>query len=111
MICDWGTIVIVPYPFVEQPIRKVRPALVLSSRSFNAAGQTVTAMVTTAARSAWPEDQLITDWARAGLKRPCIVRFKVFTLQNEAILQELGQLSSHDAAIVRNGARRVFGMA
>ena len=110
MICDPGAVVLVPYPFVDHPVVKVRPALVLSSRRFNSFGDTLTAMITTAARSRWPGDLTVCDWAAAGLKRPCIIRFKIVTLQNEAIFQELGALSASDARAARDGMLRVLSV-
>ncbi len=41
-------VVIVPFPFSNQPGAKRRPALVLSASSFNRHGQAVLAMITTA---------------------------------------------------------------
>ncbi|MEX0627389.1 MAG: type II toxin-antitoxin system PemK/MazF family toxin, partial [Cucumibacter sp.] len=35
MICEFGDVVVVPFPFVERPISKRRPALVFSTRAFN----------------------------------------------------------------------------
>ena len=35
MICDRYDVVVVPFPFDEIPVRKRRPVLVFSGRSFN----------------------------------------------------------------------------
>ena len=48
MHCDRWQVVAVPFPFSERPGAKRRPALVLSNGSFNRAGHTVLAMITTA---------------------------------------------------------------
>ena len=108
MICDAGTVVVVPYPFVEHPVVKVRPAVIISRRAFNVAGHSLVAMITTAARSSWPEDRPLQDWAAAGLKRPCIVRFKIFTLQNEAVQRDLGRLTTNDLKRVHESLDRVL---
>ena len=48
MICDSGDIVAVPFPFVDSPQTKRRPALVLSKRDFNQNHKhTLLAMITT----------------------------------------------------------------
>lgn len=71
----------VPFPFTDQLAQKRRPALVLSEPSFQrASGHLLLAMVTSARQSAWPLDWSITDLALAGLSQPCLVRFKLFTL-------------------------------
>ena len=36
-ICERFDVVVVPFPFVDSPTTKPRPALVLSTRAFNAA--------------------------------------------------------------------------
>lgn len=82
MICEPWDVVVVPFPFVERGADKRRPALVLSQNTFNQAGNTVLAMITTRAYPAWPGDTQIDGRADAGLRLPCIVRLKIFTLDN-----------------------------
>ena len=47
-------IIIVPFPFTNQPGSKRRPALVLSTSGFNRHGQIILAMITTAGHHPWP---------------------------------------------------------
>lgn len=100
MICDRSTVVVVPFPFSERPGIKRRPALVLSTRAFNEAGHTVLAMITSKGHSAWPGDTELSDLSSAGLKVPCLVRLKVFTLDNRLLLRPIGALAASDAARV-----------
>lgn len=74
VICDPSDVVIAPFPFTEKLGVKRRPALVLSSKAFNANGHTVLAMITTKTHSPWPGDISIEDLAVAGLHVPCVVR-------------------------------------
>ena len=99
-IFDRFDVVVVPFPFSEKTGRKRRPALVLSNREFNRAGHTVLAMITTSGHHPWPGDCRITDLEAAGLPLPCIVRMKLFTLDNRIILRTLGHLSDADLARV-----------
>jgi mRNA interferase MazF len=96
MICEPWTIVVVPFPFTERPGSKRRPALVLSGRSFNSAGHTVLAMITTRAHRAWPGDSEIKNLESAGLPLPCIVRLKIFTLDNRLLMRKIGSLAPAD---------------
>jgi mRNA interferase MazF len=98
-------VVVVPFPFTETEDRKRRPALVLSQRSFNEGGYTVLAMITTKSEPAWPEDSVIGDLGSAGLERPCIIRWKLFTLDNQLIVRRIGQLGELD----RGRAARALG--
>ena len=102
MICDRYDVVVVPFPFVEKPVKKKRPALVLSNAAFNRSGHTMLAMITTRRHPPWPGDFEIENYPKAGLKLSCIVRFKVFTLDNRLILKKLGRLEPGEAAQVES---------
>ena len=97
MICDFGDVAVVPFPFVDVAAEKRRPAVILSHAAFNEPhGHSVFAMITTAAGSKWPSDIDIQDYQTAGLNRPCVVRWKLFTLPNEFILKRAGSLAVSD---------------
>ncbi len=93
---DQWEVVIVPFPFSTQLGNKRRPALVLSKRAFNQHGSTVLAMITTAGHHPWPGDVLLTGLAAAGLHAPCLVRLKLFTLDNRLIVKNIGRLVAAD---------------
>lgn len=110
MICETGEVAIVPFPFVDLTVSKVRPALVLSNRVFNEDnGSTILVMITTAKRSTWPSDIPLSDVETAGLKPGCYVRWKVFTLSNELLQKTAGFLSRNDLRTVQTAARRLLG--
>jgi mRNA interferase MazF len=97
MICDHGDIALVPFPFVDLPTSKRRPALIISSRSFNAQNDhSIFAMITTAKSSTWPSDYMLRSPSDAGLKTQCYVRWKTFTLPNQIIIRRLGKLAAED---------------
>lgn len=98
MICDQWDVVVVPFPFTERPGAKRRPALVLSKAVFNRGGFSILAMVTSAAHLPWPGDVAISQWQKVGLSTPCIVRLKLFTLDNRLILKIAGRLAEPDRA-------------
>jgi mRNA interferase MazF len=105
VICEPWSVVVVPFPFTEKPGAKRRPALVLSNSSFNAAGHTILAMITTKAQPPWPGDTDVHDLQDAGLRVPCIVRLKLFTLDNRLVLRVAGGLSEQDRAAVAASIR------
>src|SRR4051812_33210417 len=97
MICDRWQVAVVPFPFMERPASKRRPALVISSAQFGADnGHTIMAMITTAKHANWPSDHTIVDLGSAGLSVPCCVRWKVFSLPNALIQKILGELGFAD---------------
>lgn len=105
MISEAGDVVVVPFPFSERPGVKRRPALALSSSQFSREGHSVFAMITTKNHSPWPGDVLIRDLEAAGLQHPCIVRLKLFTLDNRLALRRLGHLGETDLASVEGSLR------
>jgi mRNA interferase MazF len=109
VICDFGDIVVVPFPFVDLAAEKRRPSLVLSHATFNNShGHSVCAMITTAAGSNWPSDVAIKDLKPAGLNRPCVIRWKLFTLPNGYILRRAGKLAPQDQDNVVSAARNIL---
>jgi mRNA interferase MazF len=109
VICDFGDVVVVPFPFVDVASTKRRPSVVLSRTAFNEShGHSICAMVTTAARSHWPSDIPIAEIKPAGLNRPCVLRWKLFTLPNELILRRAGRLVSSDRDAITSAARQIF---
>ncbi|MBI4303850.1 MAG: type II toxin-antitoxin system PemK/MazF family toxin [Chloroflexi bacterium] len=105
MICDPWDVVVVPFPFTEKAGAKRRPALVLSPRPFNKNGHTLLAMITTQSHSPWPGDTNIKELSTAGLHSSCIVRLKVFTLDNRLIIRRSGCLSDRDRKNVAESVR------
>jgi len=98
-------VVVVPFPFTERADAKRRPALVLSTKAFNENGHTLLAMITTKSHLPWPGDTNMEELSMAGLQTPCIVRLKVFTLDNRLIIRRSGRLSEKDRKNVAKSIR------
>ncbi len=96
-------LVAVPFPFTNRTATKRRPALIVSAGTFNHThGHSILAMVTTAA-GMWPSDVMIGNWEDAGLRVPCKVRWKLFTLDNNLVSGSIGRLSPADRDAVAQG--------
>jgi mRNA interferase MazF len=90
-------IAVVPFPFVDAPRTKPRPALVLSVSTFNRRnGHTLLAMITTAEHTRWLSDHPIRDLRPTGLRVACAVRWKLFTLDNRVFHRRIGHLGERD---------------
>ena len=98
--------VVVPFPFVERGGAKRRPALVISAEAFAPSGHVVLVMITTGGRRRWPGDVELADFLEAGLRRPCIARLKLFTLDRRLISRTLGRLSAADRKRAGDSLRR-----
>ena len=104
-----GDVVEVPFPFVDVPVRKRRPALVLALPE--ADGDTevaILSMITSARRSRWDSDVTLEDWRAAGLRAPSLVRWKIFTLERSLVLNRRGSLSVSDLERVSQQFRTLF---
>ncbi len=104
--CERWDIVVVPFPFTERVAVKRRPALTLSTGQFNQQGHTVLSMITSTAHHRWPGDVAIDHFEDAGLQQACIVRLKVFTLDNRVIATRIGTLSPRDRRHVAKQLRK-----
>ena len=96
-------VVHVPFPFTDKEASKKWPALVVSDEfAFNApAGHSVMVMITSEEHAAWPLDCVVKNLQAAGLPAPSKVRFKLFMLDHQLVLDRLGQLDAEDAARVQ----------
>jgi len=107
---QWA-VVVVPFPFTDRRAERRRPALVVSRPDAlgNRVGQSVLAMITSAAHSAWPLDVPLTDLASAGLQAPSLVRMKLFTLDDRLVERQVGALAAADVQVAAAALIRLFG--
>jgi mRNA interferase MazF len=110
MIAERGAVVVVPFPFADQPVSKRRPAVVMSGRAFNQSqGMTTLAMITTGKRTHWLGDVPISDLQSAGLREACVVRPRLGTVDNGFIEEVIGELAERDRQALRRSIERLFG--
>jgi mRNA interferase MazF len=103
------SVVVVPFPFRDQNTSKRRPALVISSYTFNNSVQhSILAMITSAKNSNWLLDVAISDLQNAGLTSESIVRMKLFTLDNSLIIRQAGSIGDADRKSVGNALNQLF---
>lgn len=111
MICEAWDIAVVPFPFTDSSVSKRRPALVLSLASFNrSSGHTILAMITTARQTSWPGDIALSS-ASTGLPKECLVRLKIFTLDNRFIARVIAKLPPKERQKVRASMEQALGVA
>ncbi len=107
MICDPFDVVEVPFPFSDLPRSKRRKALVISGREFNRRnGSTILMMITSATHSSWYLDVRLENWRQSGLRKPCVARLKLFTLDNGLIIEKAGQLTGEDRGRIATALRK-----
>jgi mRNA interferase MazF len=106
-------VVVVPFPFADRPVRRRRPAVVVSRPDAlgNAIGHSVLAMITSAGHGRWPLDVPVSDLEEAGLSAPSVVRMKLFTLDDRLIDRSAGTLAQSDVRGVETSLARLLGGA
>lgn len=109
MIYSRWDVVEVPFPFVDKVKAKTRKAIVLSSGDFQTHNSAcILMMITSATNTKWFGDIEIKDIEPAGLKKKCVARLKVFTLQDSLIRAKVGHLSTDDLQRVGKSLKSVF---
>ncbi len=107
---DFGSIVLVPFPFTDLSAAKVRPALIVSKGDTSSRDVIVCFITSQETHSAQPHTLPLTPTAKSGLKVLSTVRFdKIATLDRRIILGELGRM---DARVLRTHRKKfldVFG--
>jgi mRNA interferase MazF len=108
---DHFAVVRLPFPFTDRQNQKRRPALVLSQPGFQqTCGHLLLVMITSARQSSWPFDWPIEDLQVAGLPQPCVVRLKLFTLDERLVLDRLGGLADVDRAAVTSRLAKLLSV-
>ncbi|MGH9199143.1 MAG: type II toxin-antitoxin system PemK/MazF family toxin [Acidimicrobiia bacterium] len=97
-----GDIVLVPFEFTDRPIRKRRPALVISSEAYHKARQDViiAAITSRMRRPLLYGDHLIGQWQQGGLLKPSVMTAIVRTVKGTMISRRLGRLARTDMEAV-----------
>jgi len=108
---EFGSVVLVPFPFTSQAASKKRPAVVVSSRAYNTMRPDVVVMAITSQFRASPAlgEVWLGQWQAAGLLKPSAVKPVFATLEQALVLRQLGTLSVGDQAALRKAIDETLG--
>jgi mRNA interferase MazF len=111
MPCEFGTVVLVPFPFTDQTASKRRPAVVVSNGAYNFVRPDVVLMAITSQLRPAPAlgDVWVSQWQQAGLLKPSAVKPVFATIEQRLILRELGMLQSADQIALRKAIAETIG--
>jgi len=100
---EFGDLVLVRFPFTSQTASKQRPAVVVSSRAYNASRPDVVIMAVTSQIHPVPGfgELRIADWQGAGLLKPSAIKPVFATLEQNLIVRRLGVLPAPDQTALR----------
>ena len=91
-------VVVLPFPYSDNIEKsKRRPVVIVSKNAayHKKTGKVIVAMITSS-HEPWPGDVIIHDVGKAGLGVNCVIRMKLFTLEQKHILAHIGRLSAKD---------------
>lgn len=95
---EFGNVVLVGFPFTNLKATKKRPAVILSSTSYQAYRPDVILLAITS-RIKDPltyGEAMIADWGQAGLIKPSLFKPLIATVDQVIVLKKLGTLSAGD---------------
>ena len=106
-----GDVLEVSFPFVDRPVKKRRPAFLLSNQVSGEGDEIlIFAMITSAKRSHWEHDVILDDWEEAGLRGPSVLRWKIFSLDASLVLGRRGSVSKRDVQQISKTFQRIFSL-
>jgi mRNA interferase MazF len=104
-----GTVVKVPFPDVERPVERFRPALVVSSPELGEVhGLLWVLMITSARNEPWAGDIEISNPELAGLPAPSVVRCAKIATIEKSSATAIGSLASPEWKLVTRMLDRVL---
>jgi mRNA interferase MazF len=110
-VYSFGDLVLVPFPFTDQTGAKKRPAVVVSSTTYNGARRDVLLMAVTSQvrATAGVGEVIVSDWQKAGPLKASVIKPVLATVEKGLILRTLGQLEPTDQITLRNTLRLIIG--
>ena len=107
-----GDVVLVPFPFSDQTAAKKRPAIIVSSDSYNSISQDIVIMAITGQirDHIGIGEFLIEDWRGGGLLRPSAVKSAISTIDQRLVVRILGKLSSKDLSTLQKALMELFDL-
>jgi len=108
---SFGDVVLVPFPFTDQSGTKKRPAVVVSSHSYNASRRDIVIMaITSQVRTSLGfGEAMVADWQGAGLVKTSVLKPVFTTIEQALVLRILGHLSPADVKTLREIVADVIG--
>ena len=106
------TVVRVPFPYTDRPVRQRRPALVIAAPDRDGDPDLLwVLMITSAHNRGWPGDVMISDLTACGLPAPSLVRTEKIATIEARDAQVMGVLAEVDRGAVTAGLRRILAEA
>ena len=108
---EFGDVILVPFPFTDQSTSKKRPAIVISSRTYNEERPDLIIMAVTSRIRSNPviAEVTVQRWQEAGLLKPSVVKPVVTTIEKALVIKALGRLENNDSQALRAYLDEILG--
>jgi len=108
---EFGDVILVRFPFTSQTAFKQRPAVVVSSRAYNAARPDIVIMAITSQVRSIPGfgDIPIRDWQGANLLKQSAIKPVFATVEQTMVIRNLGELQAQDQSALRTALSTLLG--
>ncbi len=109
--CEFGDVILVPFPFTDQTSAKKRPAVVVSSAAYHRDRPDVILMAVTSRPPSGSRagEVVVARWREAGLLKPSVVKPVLATVERGLLIRRLGRLADEDLELLRGALRAVLG--
>jgi mRNA interferase MazF len=105
-----GDVVLLIFAFTDQSGAKKRPAVVLSTDAYNRRrNDLIVAPITSNITTGQPDDTILSEWSKAGLVKPGLVKGILGTAEKHLIIRKLGILSEYDFQRAEIALARALG--
>lgn len=95
---EFGDIVLVPFPFTDQSAMKKRPAVVVSSQTYNTERPDLIILAVTS--QIRPSNNfgevIVNQWQQAGLLKPSAIKPVITTIEKNLVIKPMGRLTPPD---------------
>jgi len=107
-----GDVILVPFPFSDQTATKKRPAIIVSSDTYNSISQDIVIMAITGQIRGHigVGEFLIEDWQSAGLLKSSAIKSAISTIEQRLVMKILGRLSSKDLSILDKALKELLDL-
>ena len=108
---EFGDIILVPFPFTDQSTTKKRPAVVISSTSYNHERPDLIIMAVTSQikPTSIIGEVIIQDWQESGLLKPSVIKPIITTIEKTLVIKAMGQLNGNDQIALQESLEVILG--
>jgi mRNA interferase MazF len=110
MTYKFGDVILVPFPFTDGSSSKKRPAIVISSDSYDRSKPDVILIAVTSQVNTDLQfgEALVNDWSAAGLLKPSVIKPVIATVEKNLVIRKLGKLEALDLEALENILQQII---